>query len=175
MTNCYEFSVGGSEYEHLTLKKCSPPSSTFRSLPPFAGTSVNPSQPLATGHGFHQAGYQPEMAPKFTTPVAADGEFRKRRDLPCRESVRWLKKGRECCPWGPEGLRLSPLLEACLAGLRTKLEKVHLRDPPLALVILKKVLPDSSGPLDPVTGWCSPVIKKESLHKSEIDPHKKPH
>lgn len=23
-TNCYEFSVGGSEYEHLTLKKRSP-------------------------------------------------------------------------------------------------------------------------------------------------------
>lgn len=32
--DCYEFSVGGSEYEHLTMKKYSPASSTFKSHSP---------------------------------------------------------------------------------------------------------------------------------------------
>lgn len=77
-TNCYEFSVGGSEYEHLTLKKCSSASSTA-----LWWSICKSFTARCRWTRFHQAGYHPEMSSRFTMPTEAHGEVNKTRDLPC--------------------------------------------------------------------------------------------
>lgn len=94
-------------------------------------------------------------------PAAPDGEVEKRPSMleVCQADL----ERRKMLPLEPEDLRFSPTMKACLAWFRDKLEKMHLRIPLLPLLILKKELPGHSGPLEPVIGCCSSVLKKNPL------------
>lgn len=105
---------------------------------------------------------------RFPRPAAADGEVNKRRDLPCRDSVGCCRKKEDT-----EMLRVSPLLEVCLAGLRAKFKKVQLRGPHFSFGDLEESTPRQLRSSWPSYFMMFLCYKREHHHKLEIDPLQK--